>query len=136
PVPVLSPSPPASPIRLLGYQAAMIRLRAVAASTSHSLPLPPPIILSHTRPDAPSLGTPPFLLPSTDRIEDRPKVTLLPQKRLSITLGPTYEIEESSSAAAARPAGGLRANYGFVATMDKEIRHNLERDVGYGITDT
>ncbi|GJX35166.1 hypothetical protein Tco_0246723 [Tanacetum coccineum] len=57
----------------------------------HSLPLPPPIILSHTRPDAPSLGTPPFLLPSTNRIEDRPKVTLLPQKRLSITLGPTYE---------------------------------------------
>ncbi|GKD32304.1 hypothetical protein Tco_1247813, partial [Tanacetum coccineum] len=46
PVPVLSLSPPASPIRRLGYRAAMIRLRAEAVSTSHSLPLPPPIILS------------------------------------------------------------------------------------------
>ncbi|GJU91995.1 hypothetical protein Tco_1439557 [Tanacetum coccineum] len=51
--------PPASPIRSLGYRAAMIRLRAEAASTSHSLPLPPPFILSHTRPAAPSSGTPP-----------------------------------------------------------------------------
>ncbi|GKC06007.1 hypothetical protein Tco_0997617 [Tanacetum coccineum] len=47
PVPGLSLSPPASPIHLLGYQAAMIWLRAKAASTSHSLTLPPPIILSH-----------------------------------------------------------------------------------------
>ncbi|GKA38691.1 hypothetical protein Tco_0731242 [Tanacetum coccineum] len=53
PVPVLSSSPPTSPIRPLGYRATMIRLRADAASTSHSLPLPPPNILSHTRPDAP-----------------------------------------------------------------------------------
>ncbi|GKF11481.1 hypothetical protein Tco_0049407, partial [Tanacetum coccineum] len=98
PVPVLSPSPHASPIRPLGYRAAMIRLRAEAASTSYSLPLPPPLHLL-----------------STDRIEDRP---------------------ESSSAAAARPPGGLRADYGFVATMDREIRRDLERDVGYGITDS
>ncbi|GJR97460.1 hypothetical protein Tco_0269634 [Tanacetum coccineum] len=62
PVPVLSPSPPASPIRPLGYRAAMIRLRVEAISTSHSLPLPPPIILSQTRPDAPLSGTPPLHL--------------------------------------------------------------------------
>ncbi|GKD88177.1 hypothetical protein Tco_1363684 [Tanacetum coccineum] len=135
PLPVSAP-PPASPIRPLGYRAAMIRLRAEAASTSHSLPLPPPIILSHTRPDAPSSGTPPLLLPSTNRREDRLEVTLLPRKRLGITLGPTYEVGENSSAAAARPAGGLREDYGFVATMDREIRHDLERDVGYGITDS
>ncbi|GKB85087.1 hypothetical protein Tco_0957359 [Tanacetum coccineum] len=135
-VPVLSPSPPASPIRPLGYRATMIRLRAKAASTSHSLPLPPPIILSHTRPDAPSSGTPPFHLLSTNRREDRPEVTLPPRKRLGISLGPRYEIGESSSAAAARLAGGLRADYGFVPTMDREIRYDLERDVGYGITDS
>ncbi|GJZ83164.1 hypothetical protein Tco_0648337 [Tanacetum coccineum] len=115
PVPVLSPSPPVSPIRLLGYRAAMIWLRAEAASTSHSLPTPPPIILSHTRPAAPSSGTPPLHLLSTNCREDRP---------------------ESSSAAAARPAGGLRADYGFVANMDRDIRHDPERDVGYGITDS
>ncbi|GKB48314.1 hypothetical protein Tco_0899067 [Tanacetum coccineum] len=111
PVPVLSLSPPASLICLLGYRAAMIRLRAEAASTSHLLPLPPPIILSHTRPDAPSSGIPPLHLLSTDHREDRPEVTLPPQKRLGIALGPRYEIGESSSAAVARPAGGLRADY-------------------------
>ncbi|GKE97943.1 hypothetical protein Tco_0021294, partial [Tanacetum coccineum] len=114
-VPVLYPSPPASPIRPLGYRAAMIRLRAKAASTSHSLPLPPPIILSHTRPDAPSSGTPPFHLLSTDRREDRPEVTLPPRKR---------------------PDGGLTVDYSFDAIMDREIMRDLERDVGYGITDS
>ncbi|GKC33111.1 hypothetical protein Tco_1040405, partial [Tanacetum coccineum] len=47
-----------------------------------------------------------------------------------------YKVRESSSAAAAKPAGGLRVDYGFVATVDREIRHNPERDVGYGITDS
>ncbi|GJU89261.1 hypothetical protein Tco_1301684 [Tanacetum coccineum] len=136
PVPVLSPSPPASPIRPLGYRATMIRLRAEATSTSHSLPLPPPIILSYSRPDAPSSGTLPMHLLSTDRRADRPEVTLPPQKRLGIALGPRYEVGESSFAAAARLAGGLRADYGFVATMDREIRRDLERYVGYGITDS
>nr|GEY64018.1 putative reverse transcriptase domain-containing protein [Tanacetum cinerariifolium] len=40
---------------------------------------------------------------------------------IDIALGPGYEVEESSSAAAARPAGGLKADYGFVATIDREI---------------
>ncbi|GJT77954.1 hypothetical protein Tco_1044679 [Tanacetum coccineum] len=134
PVSVLSPSPPASPIRPLGYRAAMIRLRAEAASTSHSLPLPPPIKLSHTRPDAPSSGTLPLHLLSANRRADRPEVTLPPRKRLGIALGPRYEVRESSFTA--RLTGGLRADYGFVATIDREIMQDLERDVGYGITDT
>ncbi|GKF91049.1 hypothetical protein Tco_0274750, partial [Tanacetum coccineum] len=40
PASVLPTSPPASPIRPLGYRAAMIRLRAETPSTSHPLPLP------------------------------------------------------------------------------------------------
>nr|GFB60992.1 hypothetical protein [Tanacetum cinerariifolium] len=55
-------------------------------------------------------------LPSASRREDRLEVTLPPRKRLDIALGPRYKIEESSSAAAARPAGGFRADYSFVAT--------------------
>ncbi|GKB91509.1 hypothetical protein Tco_0963781 [Tanacetum coccineum] len=148
PSPVLSPAPPPSPIRSLGYQVAMIRMRDEAASTSHSLPLPPPFILSPTRPDAPSLwippplpisvptSSPPFLLPSASHREDRPEVTLPPQKRLGIALGPGYEVGERLSAAAARLAGGLRADYGFVATMDRDIMRDPEREVGYGITDS
>ncbi|GKC37865.1 hypothetical protein Tco_1050249 [Tanacetum coccineum] len=46
---------------------------------------------------------------------------------LGIALGPRYEVGESSAAAAARPARGLRADYGFVATMDREIRRDPER---------
>ncbi|GJT22048.1 hypothetical protein Tco_0891985 [Tanacetum coccineum] len=76
-----------------------------------------------------------MLLPFASRREDRPEVTLPPQKRLGIALGPAYEVGESSSTAA-RLAVGLRADYGFVATMDREIRHDPERDVGYGITDS
>nr|GEX39599.1 reverse transcriptase domain-containing protein [Tanacetum cinerariifolium] len=114
PSPVLSPAPPLSPIRSLGYRAAMIRLRDETASTS----------------------SPPLQLPSASRMEDRPEVTLPPQKRLGITLGPRYEVGESSSAAGARPAGGLKADYGFVATMDREIMRDPEREVSYGITDS
>ncbi|GJQ97183.1 hypothetical protein Tco_0008322 [Tanacetum coccineum] len=71
---VLSPSPPASLIHLLGYRAAM---------------------------------------------------------RLGIALGPRYEVGESSSAAA-RLTGGLRGDYGFVATIDREIMRDLERDIEMG----
>ncbi|GKG43611.1 hypothetical protein Tco_0482704, partial [Tanacetum coccineum] len=41
-----------------------------------------------------------------------------------------------SSVAATRPTGSLRADYGFVATMDREIRPDPEREVGYGILDS
>nr|GFC68731.1 hypothetical protein [Tanacetum cinerariifolium] len=44
------------------------------------------------------------------------EVTLPHWKRLDIALGPKYKVGESSSIAAARPAGGFRADYGFVAT--------------------
>nr|GEX57190.1 putative reverse transcriptase domain-containing protein [Tanacetum cinerariifolium] len=167
PSPVLSPAPPPSPIRSLGYRASLIRLRAEAASTSHSPPLPPAFILSPTISNVPSSGTlaplptsastssPPLQIPSASRKEDIPEVTLPPRKRLCIALGPGYMVKEnkkmtkskqnrtkarsngkrgkarqweSSSAAAARPAGGLRANYGFVTTMDRETRHDPERE--------
>nr|GFC18705.1 hypothetical protein [Tanacetum cinerariifolium] len=59
PSPVLSPAPPSSPIRSLGYRATMIRLRDEAASTS----------------------SPPSQLPFASRREDRPEVTLPPRKR-------------------------------------------------------
>ncbi|GKD92931.1 hypothetical protein Tco_1372768 [Tanacetum coccineum] len=150
PLPVSSP-PPTSPTYPLGYRAAMIQLRAEALSTSHSPP--PHIILSHTKVDTPPLGTPPsgtppllpiplpassptLLLPYVDHRVDRPEVCLPPRKRLCFVFGLRYEAKESSSAAAARHPGGFRVDYGFVSTIDREIRRDLERDVGYGIIDT
>nr|GFB85115.1 hypothetical protein [Tanacetum cinerariifolium] len=49
-------------------------------------------------------------------------------KRLDIALGPRYEVGESSSAAATRPAGSFREDYGFVATVDREIMRDPERE--------
>ncbi|GKE15930.1 hypothetical protein Tco_1423507, partial [Tanacetum coccineum] len=54
PVPVSPPPLPDSPTYPLGYRAAMIWQRAESPSTSHSLPLTPPIILSHTSLSAPA----------------------------------------------------------------------------------
>nr|GFC62818.1 hypothetical protein [Tanacetum cinerariifolium] len=34
------------------------------------------------------------------------------------------------------PAGGFRADYGFVAMVDREIMRDPEREVGYGITES
>ncbi|GJR12132.1 hypothetical protein Tco_0794784 [Tanacetum coccineum] len=46
------------------------------------------------------------------------------------------DADQANEFRAARPTGGFRADYGFVATIDREIMWDLERDVGYGITDT
>ncbi|GKE64591.1 hypothetical protein Tco_1518752 [Tanacetum coccineum] len=161
----MSPPPlPASPTHPLGYRAAMIRLRAESASTSHPLPLP--IVLPHTKAsmdmmraaapftyilasqsETPPSGTPlllpiplptlspPLLLPSTDCRADVLEVTLPPQKRLCIAPGPRYKVGECSYAPTARPTGDFRADYGFVSTLDAEIRRDPDREIGYGIID-
>ncbi|GKD60890.1 hypothetical protein Tco_1298399 [Tanacetum coccineum] len=121
PASVLPASPPASPIRPLGYRAAMNRLRAETPSTSHPLSLP--------------TSSPPLQLLSSDHRTDRPEITLPPRKRLGIDLGPRYEIGESSTAAATRPIRGRRADYGFVGTMDTEIRRQRAEEVGYRVRD-
>ncbi|GJW25464.1 reverse transcriptase domain-containing protein [Tanacetum coccineum] len=43
---------------------------------------------------------------------------------------------ESSACCCLGPAGGFRADYGFIATMDRQVRRDPERYVGYGITDS
>ncbi|GJV94024.1 putative reverse transcriptase domain-containing protein [Tanacetum coccineum] len=121
PSPPFPASPPASPIHPLGYRAAMIRLRAETPSTSHPLPLP--------------TSSPLLQLLFFDHRTDRPKITLLPRKRLGIDLGPRYEIRESLAAAATRLIRGCKENYGFISTMDTEIRRQRAEEVGYGIRD-
>ncbi|GKG51447.1 hypothetical protein Tco_0541831, partial [Tanacetum coccineum] len=80
----------------------MIRLRADTPSTSYPLPLPTSLL--------------PLQLLSSDCRADRPKITLPPRKRLGIDLGPRCEVGKISTAAAARPIKGRRADYGFVDT--------------------
>ncbi|GJX03244.1 hypothetical protein Tco_0189160 [Tanacetum coccineum] len=100
-----------SPFVHLGYRAAMIRLRAEAASTSHSLPLPPPFILSPTRLDAQSSRIPPPLPISVP------------------TSSPTLLTTSASP-------GGLREDYGFVATVDMRDISMIQEDWIWDHTDS
>ncbi|GJW13449.1 hypothetical protein Tco_0017582 [Tanacetum coccineum] len=43
--------------------------------------------------------------------------------------------EREPSYPTARPTRGFRSDFGFVATLDAEIRRDLDREIGYGITD-
>ncbi|GKB11965.1 hypothetical protein Tco_0845888 [Tanacetum coccineum] len=49
---------------------------------------------------------------------------------------PTYPLGYRAAMIRQRPTTGFKEDYGFVATLDREIRRDPERDVGYGITDT
>ncbi|GKG34189.1 hypothetical protein Tco_0436885, partial [Tanacetum coccineum] len=68
------------------------------------------------------------MLPSIDHGADRPEVFLPPRKRLCFAFGPRYEVGESSSTPATRPTRGFRADYGFIATLDRKIRRDPERE--------
>nr|GEV84284.1 putative reverse transcriptase domain-containing protein [Tanacetum cinerariifolium] len=125
-LPFLIPSPlttsPTNDRAPLGYRAAGIQLRTSSLPPlplSSLLPLPPPIILLCTRAS----------------IANVPEVTLPPLKRLCIAPGPRFEVGDSSFAPTARPTGGFRADYGFVGTLDAEIRRDPYREIGYEITD-
>ncbi|GKE94724.1 hypothetical protein Tco_1579579, partial [Tanacetum coccineum] len=115
--------------------------RLLALTTPPPLPLTPlssPLPLIPSPPLLPIralISSPPVLLPSTKGRADRPEFCLPPRKRLCSTQGPRYEVGESSSAAAVRPTGGCRADYGFVDTMDTEIRRQRAGEVGYRIRD-
>ncbi|GKF58031.1 hypothetical protein Tco_0171568, partial [Tanacetum coccineum] len=97
-----------------------------------ALTTPPPSPFTPLSSPLPHIPSPPFptsppaspIVPllSSDHRTDRLEITLPPRKRLGIDLGPRYEIGESSAAATTRPIGGRRADYGFVGTMDTEIR--------------
>nr|GEZ47458.1 hypothetical protein [Tanacetum cinerariifolium] len=103
------PIPPPSPLTLLSSPLPQI--------PSPPLPTSPPI-LTIPLPTA----SPPIQLLSSDRIADRPEVTLPPRKRLSIVHRLRYEAGESLAAVVARPIEGRRTDYGFVGSVEAEIR--------------
>nr|GEU28759.1 reverse transcriptase domain-containing protein [Tanacetum cinerariifolium] len=160
-----SPPLPASPTHPLGYRAVMIRLRAAPSTSYPLPLSPPIVLLhtkafmammrastpftyilepqlktppSRTPPllhiPLPT-SSPPLLLPSTDHKAGVLEVTLPPQKRLCIAIEPRFEVRERSSAPTTRPTGGFRADYGCVGTLDTKIRHDSDREIGYGVTD-
>ncbi|GJR55008.1 putative reverse transcriptase domain-containing protein [Tanacetum coccineum] len=123
------------PIVLPRTRASIAMIRVNALST-YILAPQSGILLSETPPSGtPPLlpiplptPSPPLLLPYIDCRLGVSEVTLPPWKRLCITLGPRFEVGKSSSALTARPTTDLRRDYGFVATLDDEIRRDLEKD--------
>nr|GEY58732.1 hypothetical protein [Tanacetum cinerariifolium] len=134
--------PPPPPIVLPCTKESMVMMRAAAPSTYILVPqsgiLPsgtPPSGRPPLLPIPLPTSSPPLLLPFTNDIEDVFEVMLSPQKRLCIALGPRFEVGECSSAPIARPTRGFRSDYGFVGTFDVEIKRDLDREIGYRITD-
>nr|GFD04618.1 hypothetical protein [Tanacetum cinerariifolium] len=68
------------------------------------------------------IPSPPLQLLFSDRRADRLEVTLPSRKRLSIVHCPVYEAGESSVVAAARPIEGRKVDYGFVDSVEAEIK--------------
>ncbi|GJU00465.1 hypothetical protein Tco_1110803 [Tanacetum coccineum] len=111
-----------------------------------SPPLPPPPSSLHLPPPVPtslllsSSLLPPLLAslsipPPVDRREDTPEAELPPHKRLCLTTPTSRNEVRESLTTAPRPTGGHRADYGFIGTMDAEIRRQRAEEVGYGIRD-
>nr|GEZ99362.1 hypothetical protein [Tanacetum cinerariifolium] len=106
------------------------------SSSLPQIPYPPLPASPHILPIPLHAASPPLQLLSSDRRADRPEVTLPPRKRLSIVHCLGYEAGESSAAAAARPIEGRRVDYGFVGSVEAEIRRRRAEDIRYGIRDT
>ncbi|GJU28476.1 hypothetical protein Tco_1167097 [Tanacetum coccineum] len=130
------PSPPPSPLSPWSSPLPQIPSPPLPPPPS-SLHLPPPVPTSLPLPLSPLPPLPAllFIPPPVDRREDIPEAELPPRKRLCPT-APTsrYEVGESSTAAP-RPTRGHRADYGFIGTMDAEIRCQRAEEVSYGIRD-
>ncbi|GJR54519.1 hypothetical protein Tco_1405040 [Tanacetum coccineum] len=130
------PIPPPSPLSPWSSLLPQIPLPPLPPTPS-SLHLPPPVptSLPLSLSPLPPLPASLFIPPLVDHREDIPKAELPPHKRLCPT-APTsrYEVGESSNAAP-RPTRGHRADYGFIGTMDAEIRHQRAEEASYGIRD-
>ncbi|GJV62071.1 hypothetical protein Tco_1468171 [Tanacetum coccineum] len=83
---------------------------------------PPPSPLTPLSSPLPHIPSPPFLA--------SPLALYYMHHHLCST-----ELVWSLAAAATRLIGGRRADYGFVGTMDTEIKRRRAEEVGYGIRD-
>ncbi|GKA49372.1 hypothetical protein Tco_0742445, partial [Tanacetum coccineum] len=103
------PSPPPSPLLPWSSPLPQIPSPPLPPPPS-SLHLPPPVPTSLPLPSSllPPLPALLFISPAVDRMEDIPE---------------------------AEPTGGHRADYGFIDTMDADIRRQRAEEVGYGIRD-
>nr|GEY43750.1 hypothetical protein [Tanacetum cinerariifolium] len=120
PPPIPSPLLPSSgcptQIQTLRMASTQANIDAVTAALP-SPPLPPPL----------------YIPPPVDHRDDILMTEMPPRKRLCLsTLGSRYEIGESSTA---RPTRGQGIDYGFVSTLDAEVRRREIGEVGYELAE-
>ncbi|GKC23446.1 hypothetical protein Tco_1025596 [Tanacetum coccineum] len=129
------PIPPPSPLTPLSSPLPQIPSPPLPPPPS-SLHLPPPVPTSLPLSLSPLPPLPASLfIPPVERREDTPEAELPPSNRLCLTApAPRYEVEESSTVSP-RPTGGHGADYGFIDTMDAEVRRQRAEEVDYGVRD-
>ncbi|GKA08752.1 putative reverse transcriptase domain-containing protein [Tanacetum coccineum] len=144
------PTPPPSLLISLSPPSVGERLARCMAPSAHSSPPPVPSLLlpssgcptqiqtlriastqalidavTAVLPSPPLPPLPPslYIPPPVDHMDDIPECELPPRKRSCLsTLGPRYEVGESSTA---RPTRGRGIDYGFVSTVDAEERTRI-----------
>ncbi|GKE39480.1 hypothetical protein Tco_1462885, partial [Tanacetum coccineum] len=103
-----------------------------------ALPIPPPSPLTPLSSLLPQIPSPPLPPPPSSLHlppSDTPEAELPPSNRLCLTApAPRYEVGESSTIAP-RPTGGHGVDYGFIDTMDTEVRRQRAEEVDYGVRD-
>nr|GEW73930.1 hypothetical protein [Tanacetum cinerariifolium] len=126
--PSVCPSPPPVPSPLLPSSGCPTQIQTLRMASTQALidtvtvalpspPLPPPL----------------YIPPPVDYRDDIPETEMPPRKRLCLSTLSRYEIGKSSTA---RPTRGRGIDYGFVSTLDAEVRQRGIGEVGYGIRDT
>nr|GFB28839.1 hypothetical protein [Tanacetum cinerariifolium] len=98
-----------------------------------AMPIPPPSPLTPLSSPLPQIPSPP--LPASPPILPIPLPAASPPLQL-LSSDRRADRPESSVAAAARPIKDRRADYGFVNSVEAEIRRRRAEDIGYGIGDT
>nr|GEU30310.1 reverse transcriptase domain-containing protein [Tanacetum cinerariifolium] len=151
------PTPPPSPLTSLSPPSAGEHPARCTTLFAHSSPppVPSPLLLSSGCPTqiqtiriastqalidavtaalpSPPLPPPLYIPPHIDCRDDIPKTKLPPRKKSCLFApSPRYEVRESSTA---RPTGGRGIDYGFISTLDAEVRRQGIREFGYSIRD-
>ncbi|GKA89472.1 hypothetical protein Tco_0811284, partial [Tanacetum coccineum] len=111
-------SPPLVPSPLLPSSGCLTQIQALRIASTHALI--DAVTAALPSPPLPPLPPSLYIPPPVDRRDDIPKSEQPPRKRLCLsTLGPRYEIGESSTA---RPTRDRGIDYGFFSTVDAEAR--------------
>nr|GEZ65045.1 hypothetical protein [Tanacetum cinerariifolium] len=92
-----------------------------------SIPPPPTLSSPPILPIPLPAASPPLQLLSSDRRADRPEVTLLPRKRLSIVHCSGCKAGESSVATAARPIEGVNTRVTELAAVQEQDTQDIYR---------